>query len=296
MRAATRNSRRPGRGDGPGLQLDEVAARGAVAQEDVAQGRDEAAEPAALDGQLRELGDRDGRERDAPPEEDDLGVVLDDGLAVEREADVELEAVGAVGLGPVEALEGVLERLRRGAAVPDDARDAAREEVHRRDYPRLACPALRVLPPRVRFPVPLATIDWLVSRENPGVRGRRAARPARAPAEGPGRPPGAAGGRPRPVPARPPRARSARGSCRRRRSRSSGATTAACGSRSSSRSSACDEAQPALKHAGDVLLARWEKAFVAIERGEERGPRRPAVLARRSASSRGRAAAATRAS
>ena len=118
---------------------------------------------------------------------------MHDGLAVEREADVQLEAVGAVRLGAVEALEGVLERLRRRAAVADDARDAPLERSSwRLDYPRGPCrdphegrpeaagrfaaaarppvDGARVVPLQGPFAVPISTIDWLVSRESPAAR------------------------------------------------------------------------------------------------------------------------------
>jgi hypothetical protein len=55
---------------------------------------------------------------------------VDDGLAVERQPDVELEAVGALGLRPVETLEGVLERPTRRSAVPIDPRRSEMSWVH----------------------------------------------------------------------------------------------------------------------------------------------------------------------
>ena len=125
----------------------------------------------------------------------------DDGLAVEREADVQLDGIGAVGLGAVEALEGVFGSLRARPAVADDPRGALAEEVHRgwiiladhaspplarRRHPGRLCRGVPSPPPRPRpfargrarrassgraaFQVPISTIDWLVSRESPAAR------------------------------------------------------------------------------------------------------------------------------
>jgi len=180
------------------LQLHEEASRGAVARQDVAQGRDPAAElprttSAAASSGIVSCATGIRRPSRAISGRDD------DGLPVEREADVQLDGVGAVRLGPVEAVEGVFERLRRRPAVADDAGGSFAEEVHRGwiilavDAPpharpaegrRARCPcaaarpsgplrasrrAPRPLPPGPLH-VPISTIDWLVSRESPAAR------------------------------------------------------------------------------------------------------------------------------
>jgi hypothetical protein len=120
------------------------------------------------------------------------------------------------------------------------------------------------------FPVPLATIDWLVSRENPGVRAVAL----------------------RDLLARPPkdpdfrRARQAlvrdpflRELLALERARLVPAPSVPLERRYDGglwlalflTELGGDETLPVLAHAGDVLLARWEKAFVEIERGREDG-------------------------
>jgi hypothetical protein len=117
------------------------------------------------------------------------------------------------------------------------------------------------------FPVPLATIDWLVSRENPGVRAVALrdllARPPKDPDVR----------RARQAAVRDPFLRDLLALVRARlvpapqvplERRYDGGMWLAL----FLTEFGVDEAQPALKHAGDVLLARWEKAFVEIERGK----------------------------
>ena len=116
------------------------------------------------------------------------------------------------------------------------------------------------------FPVPLATIDWLVSRENPGVRAVALrdllARPARDPELR----------RARQALARDPFLRDLLALARTRlvpappvplERRYDGGMWLAL----FLTELGADETQPVLRHAADVLLARWEKVFVEIERG-----------------------------
>jgi hypothetical protein len=118
------------------------------------------------------------------------------------------------------------------------------------------------------FPVPLATIDWLVSRENSAVRAIALrdllARPAKDPDVRRARqaiPRDAvisellalARTRLAPAPAVPLERRYDGGMWLALFLTELGA----------------DEQVPILRHAGDVLLARWEKAFVDVERGRE---------------------------
>jgi len=117
------------------------------------------------------------------------------------------------------------------------------------------------------FPVPLATIDWLVSRENPGVRAVALrdllARPPRDPDVR----------RARQAAVRDPFLRDLLALVRARlvpspqvplERRYDGGMWLAL----FLTEFGVDEAQPVLKHAADVLLARWEKTFVEIERGK----------------------------
>ncbi|HTS02897.1 MAG TPA: hypothetical protein VMN04_10260, partial [Thermoanaerobaculia bacterium] len=118
------------------------------------------------------------------------------------------------------------------------------------------------------FPVPLATIDWLVSRENPAVRAVALrdllARPAKDPDVK----------RARQALARDPVLRDLAALARARlvpapqvpleRRYDGGMWLALFLTELGG-----DEALPVLCHAGDVLLARWEKAFVEIERGRD---------------------------
>ncbi len=116
------------------------------------------------------------------------------------------------------------------------------------------------------FPVPLATIDWLVSRENPGVRVAALrdllARPARDPELR----------RARQALVRDPFLRDLLALARSRlvpapqvplERRYDGGMWLAL----FLTELGADEMQPVLRHAADVLLARWEKVFVEIERG-----------------------------
>ena len=116
------------------------------------------------------------------------------------------------------------------------------------------------------FPVPIATIDWLVSRENPGVRAVALrdllARPPKDPDVK----------RARQAAVRDPFLRDLLALLRARlvpsppvplERRYDGGMWLAL----FLTEFGLDEAQPALKHAADVLLARWEKTFVEIERG-----------------------------
>jgi hypothetical protein len=117
------------------------------------------------------------------------------------------------------------------------------------------------------FPVPLATIDWLVSRENPGVRTvalrELLARPANDPDVR----------RSRQALVRDPFLRDLLALARARLTPS---PTVPLERRYDGgmwlalflTELGADENQPVLKHAADVLLARWEKAFVEIERGK----------------------------
>src|SRR5512140_3263825 len=120
------------------------------------------------------------------------------------------------------------------------------------------------------FPVPLATIDWLVSRENPGVRAVALrdllARPPKDPDVR----------RARQAAVRDPFLRDLLALVRARlvpapqvplERRYDGGMWLAL----FLTEFGVDEAQPALRHAADVLLARWEKAFVEIERGKVEG-------------------------
>ena len=118
------------------------------------------------------------------------------------------------------------------------------------------------------FPVPLATIDWLVSRENPAVR-------AVALRELLGRP------------TKDPDLRRARQALPRdpvlqdllalARTRLSPSPPVPLERRYDGgmwlalflTELGGDEGLPVLRHAGDVLFARWEKAFVEIERGRD---------------------------
>jgi len=123
------------------------------------------------------------------------------------------------------------------------------------------------LPAEGPFPVPLATIDWLVSRENPAVRAvalrELLARPAKDPDVR----------RARQALARDPVLRDLLALARARlvpspqvpleRRYDGGMWLALFLTELGG-----DEGMPVLKHAGDVLLARWEKAFVEIERGK----------------------------
>lgn len=118
------------------------------------------------------------------------------------------------------------------------------------------------------FPVPLATIDWLVSRENPAVRAVALrdllARPAKDPDVR----------RARQALARDPVLRDLLALARARlvpapqvpleRRYDGGMWLALFLTELGG-----DEGLPVLAHAGDVLLARWEKAFVEIERGRD---------------------------
>lgn len=116
------------------------------------------------------------------------------------------------------------------------------------------------------FAVPLATIDWLVSRENPGVRvvalRELLARPPRDPDVR----------RARQALVRDPFLRDLLALARARLTpappvplerRYDGGMWLAL----FLTELGADETLPVLKHAADVLLARWEKAFVEIERG-----------------------------
>lgn len=116
------------------------------------------------------------------------------------------------------------------------------------------------------FPVPIATIDWLVSRENPAVRALALrdllARPPKDPDVR----------RARQALSRDPvlsdllalaRARLAPSPQVPLERRYDGGMWLAL----FATEMGGDEALPVLAHAGDVLLARWEKAFVEIERG-----------------------------
>ncbi len=117
------------------------------------------------------------------------------------------------------------------------------------------------------FPVPLATIDWLVSRENPAVRAVALrdllARPAKDPDVR----------RARQALSRDPVLRDLLALARARlvpapqvpleRRYDGGMWLALFLTELGG-----DEGLPVLEHAGDVLLARWEKAFVEIERGK----------------------------
>jgi hypothetical protein len=120
------------------------------------------------------------------------------------------------------------------------------------------------------FPVPLATIDWLVSRENPGVR-------AVALRELLGRPPKDPDlRRARQAAVRDPFLRDLLALVRARlvplpqvplERRYDGGMWLAL----FLTEFGVDESQPVLKHAADVLLARWEKVLVEIERGKSEG-------------------------
>ncbi len=129
--------------------------------------------------------------------------------------------------------------------------------------------AARVLAPGP-FPVPLATIDWLVSRENPGVRAVALrdllGRPAKDPELR----------RARQALPRDPFLRDLLALARTRlvpsppvplERRYDGGMWLAL----FLTEFGADAALPVLRHAGDVLLARWEKAFVDLERGRENG-------------------------
>jgi len=120
------------------------------------------------------------------------------------------------------------------------------------------------------FPVPLATIDWLVSRENPGVRAVALRDLLGRPAKDPDL------RRARQAVVRDPFLRDLLALVRARlvpapqvplERRYDGGMWLAL----FLTEFGVDEAQPALKHAADVLLARWEKAFVEIERGGRTG-------------------------
>ena len=170
---------------------------------------------------LERLGKRQAREGHAPVPPEEVRVVEDDGLAVLRQADVELPAVRPFRLRGVEGSERVLERTPRRAAVTEkECRGRqARELGGESRYVHLGCIILgpvrdeRDPPPRSRrtrenapagrprplqrpvadetparlkegvrrvrpvrplpagpFPVPISTIDWLLSRESPAVR------------------------------------------------------------------------------------------------------------------------------
>jgi hypothetical protein len=123
------------------------------------------------------------------------------------------------------------------------------------------------LPAEGPFPVPLATIDWLVSRENPGVRAVALrdllARPPKDPDVK----------RARQALVRDPILRDLLALARARlvpspqvpleRRYDGGMWLALFLTELGG-----DEGLPVLRHAGDVLLARWEKTFVEIERGK----------------------------
>jgi hypothetical protein len=117
------------------------------------------------------------------------------------------------------------------------------------------------------FAVPLATIDWLVSRENPGVRvvalRELLARPPKDPDVR----------RARQALVRDPFLRDLLALTRARLTpspavplerRYDGGMWLAL----FLTELGADESQPVLAHAADVLLARWEKTFVEIERGK----------------------------
>lgn len=126
------------------------------------------------------------------------------------------------------------------------------------------------LPAEGPFPVPIATLDWLVSRENPAVRALALrdllARPAKDPDVR----------RARQALPRDPVLSDLLALARTRlvpspqvplERRYDGGMWLAL----FLTELGADEGLPVLKHAGDVLLARWEKAFVDIERGKGEG-------------------------
>lgn len=121
------------------------------------------------------------------------------------------------------------------------------------------------------FPVPLSTIDWLVSRESPAARFVALRDLLGRPAKDPDLKKAKQGF------ARDPFVRDMLGLLRARLEPGSGAGVAGLERRYDGgvwlalflTETGGDGALPLLHHAGDVLLARWEKVLVAIDRHEE---------------------------
>ena len=121
------------------------------------------------------------------------------------------------------------------------------------------------------FPVPLSTIDWLVSRESPAARFVALRDLLGRPAKDPDLKKAKQGF------ARDPFVRDVLGLLRARLEPGSGAGAAGLERRYDGglwlalflTETGADGALPLLHHAGDVLLARWEKVLVAIDRREE---------------------------
>jgi len=121
------------------------------------------------------------------------------------------------------------------------------------------------------FPVPLSTIDWLVSRESPAARFVALRDLLGRPAKDPDLRKAKQGFQ------RDPFVRDMLGLLRARLAPGEGAGAAGLERRYDGgvwlalflTETGADGALPLLHHAGDVLLARWEKVLVAIDRREE---------------------------
>src|SRR5262245_46524973 len=105
---------------GNALDLDDVSQRRPIAVKDLLELRDAVLPHLRRDYELLDLPPGEGFDRDPLGPQDDLVVVEDDGFALTREPDVELDRLGAEALGEVEALDRVLARPAGRAAVPHD--------------------------------------------------------------------------------------------------------------------------------------------------------------------------------